>query len=105
MNNEQGKEYLIAEGVLHPRARKRKRVRQYGYVAECWHRHLINLESALQSIERLSAHIEVATISHEARIERTGRREQWETLLTKTGELSEAEKGEIEGIVAEVYAK
>lgn len=39
MNDSEGKQYLIEHGVLRKRAMKWRRVRQYGYSAECWQRH------------------------------------------------------------------
>lgn len=105
MTNEQAIEYLIAEGVLSPRARKRKRVRQYAYVAECWRRHLINLEAALQSIEALNTRLEVMNASHEARLAVVMPVEEWRALLAKPGMPNEEEQREIERVVKGVYMR
>lgn len=40
VNDTEGKQFLIEHGVLRKRAVKWKRLRQYGYSAECWQRHI-----------------------------------------------------------------
>jgi hypothetical protein len=107
VDDKEGKQFLIEHGALRQRARKWKRVRQYGYSAECWLRH--EAKEREQAISNLWRGIyQVVTEAHELEVYQTmplRDRTRYEKIMSMPRPLTADEYADAEAFVMAWRAK